>query len=392
MVQPLQGVKVVDLSRILAGPLATMTLADFGAEVIKVESPVGDETRTWLPPVTSDGVSTYYSAVNRNKRSIIVDFKSDSDLTRLVELIRDSDVVVENFRPGVLARFGLDYDRLKTVSPALVYCSISGFGDLQGAQLPGFDLLVQALGGLMSITGEPEGTPNKVGVALVDVLAAQNATSGILLALRERDQSGEGQHVKISLFTSLLAGLTNQASGTIATGKSPQRLGNAHPSIAPYETFNTADGVLAIGVGNDRQFASLLGQLGLDELKQDGRFTTNALRGAHRQDLKILIERALQDRRASEWQERLMASGVPAGKVNSVLEAIDLAEALGLDPIVSIYEKSNGRRSRQIASPIGLSRTPAQYTRVPPSLGEHQDIFFSPLPFSRSTFQTGATS
>lgn len=377
MVQPLQGVKVVDLSRILAGPLATMTLADFGAEVIKVESPLGDETRTWQPPVTSDGVSTYYSAVNRNKRSVVVDFKSDSDLAGLVELIRDADVVVENFRPGVLAKFGLDYGRLSSIDPTLVYCSISGFGDLQGAHLPGFDLLVQALGGLMSITGEPEGTPNKVGVALVDVLAAQNAVSGILLALRERDQSGAGQHVKISLLGSLLAGLTNQANSSIATGEAPRRLGNAHPSIAPYETFDTAEGVLAIGVGNDRQFAAMLVQLRLEELKRDERFASNALRVEHRQELKALIEGALRSRGASEWQDLLMASGVPAGKVNSVLEAVDFAEALGLDPVISIRDESNGRTSRHVASPIGLSRTPAQYTRVPPALGEHQDILLA---------------
>lgn len=377
MAQPLQDLKVVDLSRILAGPMASMTLADFGAEVIKVESPVGDETRTWLPPVTADGVSTYFAAVNRNKRSMVVDFTNDTELEGLLTLIREADVVIENFRPGVLAKFGLDYEQLASINPTLVYCSISGFGDRQGSHLPGFDLLVQALGGLMSITGEPDGTPNKVGVALVDVLAAQNAVSGILLALRERDRSGEGQHVKVSLLLSVLAGLANQASGTLATGQSPARLGNAHPSIAPYETFDTADGVLAIGVGNDRQFAALLRQLNLDSLMDDERFTTNALRVKHRQELRDLIESALSDHGASEWQERLMEAGVPAGKVNSVPEAIDLAETLGLDPVISIIDDSTGRSSRHIASPIGLSRTPAGYTRVPPTLGEHQDLLLS---------------
>ena len=375
MAQPLQAVKVIDLSRILAGPYATMTLADFGAEVIKVESPLGDETRTWQPPVTSEGVSTYYSAVNRNKRSIVVDFKNDSEVARLVDLIKDADVLIENFRPGVLNKFGLDYQQLKSINPKLVYCSISGFGDREGARLPGFDLLVQALGGLMSITGEVNGTPSKVGVALVDVLAGQNAISGILLALRERDQSGEGQQVKISLLTSLLAGLTNQASGTIATGKVPTRLGNAHPSIAPYETFDTANGALAIGVGNDRQFALLLEQLKLDELKQDERFTTNAVRVEHRQELKALIEDALKDQEASQWQKSLMSAGIPAGKVNSVLEAIDFAESLGLNPVIDIANESSGRTSSHIANPIGLSRTPAQYTLVPPALGEHQSLF-----------------
>jgi crotonobetainyl-CoA:carnitine CoA-transferase CaiB-like acyl-CoA transferase len=375
---PLHGVKVVDLSRILAGPLSTMTLADFGAEVLKVESSSGDETRAWQPPVTDDGVSTYYSAVNRNKRSIVADFNDPLDLDRLVGLIREADVLVENFRPGVLSKFGLAFEQLRTINPGLVYCSISGFGDLQGRHLPGFDLLVQALGGLMSITGEPDGAPTKVGVALVDVLAAQNATTGILLALREREHSGQGQHVKISLLTSLLSGLTNQASGTLATGKAPGRLGNAHPSIAPYETFETADGVLAIGVGNDRQFACLAEQLQLGDLTRDPRFRTNALRVENRADLKELIEAALRTRGASEWQDRLMASGVPAGKVNSVLEAIDFAEALGLNPVVDVNDPSSGRSSRHIGSPIGLSRTPAQYTRVPPALGEHQQIFLDP--------------
>lgn len=377
MAQPLDSVKVVDLSRILAGPLASMTLADFGAEVLKVESPLGDETRAWRPPVTSDGMSTYYSAVNRNKRSVVLDFKNEADLAQLAEFIKDADVLVENFRPGVLTKFGLDYESLRNLNPSLVYCSISGFGDQKGAHLPGFDLLVQALGGLMSITGEPDGTPNKVGVALVDVLAAQNAVSGILLALRERDTSGEGQHVKISLLSSLLAGLTNQASGVLSTGTSPARLGNAHPSIAPYETFATADGVLAIGVGNDRQFASLLTQLDLEQLSDDARFNTNSLRVKHRHELKVFIEDALQNFSASQWQSRLMSAGVPAGKVNSVLEAIDLAQTLGLEPVITVNDESTGRTSRHIASPIGLSRTPAKYTRVPPSLGEHQDLLNS---------------
>ena len=374
MPQPLNNIRIVDLSRILAGPLASMMLADFGADVLKVESPSGDETRSWCPPVTPDGTSTYFTALNRNKRSVVVDFNNPDDLAALMTHIRKADVVIENFRPGVLTKFGLGYEQLRTLNPTLIYCSISGFGDRHGAHLPGFDLLVQALGGLMSITGEPDGPPSKVGVALVDVLAAQNAISGILLALREREQSGEGQQVRISLLTSLLAGLTNQAGGTLATGEPPARLGNAHPSIAPYETFNTADGVLAVGVGNDRQFASLMGELRLQDLVRDARFATNALRVKHRQELKVLIEEALQSRTAAEWQGQLMSAGVPAGKVNSVLEAIEFAGSLGLEPVVAITDESNGRTTRHIANPIGLSRTPARYTRVPPELGEHQNL------------------
>ena len=365
MPQPLNNIRIVDLSRILAGPLASMMLADFGADVLKVESPFGDETRSWCPPVTPDGTSTYFAAVNRNKRSVVVDFNDQDDLAALMEHIREADVLIENFRPGVLTKFGLGYDQLKGHNPKLVYCSISGFGDREGARLPGFDLLVQALGGLMSITGEPDGPPSKVGVALVDVLAAQNAMTGILLALREREQSGNGQQVRISLLTSLLAGLTNQASGTLSTGEAPARLGNAHPSIAPYETFNTADGVLAVGVGNDRQFASLIGELRLQGLSRDERFATNPLRVKHRQELKVLIEEALQSRTAAEWQEQLMSA---------VLEAIEFAGSLGLEPVVATTDESNGRTTRHIANPIGLSRTPALYTRVPPELGEHQSL------------------
>lgn len=374
MSQPLEGVKVIDLSRILAGPLCTMTLADFGAEVLKVENGAGDETRSWKPPVNAQGISTYYWSVNRNKQAIIADFADATDLQALRELIRDADVLVENFRPGVLAKFGLDYQSLLELNPKLVYCSISGFGEKQGAALPGFDLLVQAVGGLMSITGEPEGTPSKVGVALVDVLAAQNAVTGILLALRERDASGQGQRVSVNLLHSLLAGLTNQSSSTLATGKSPARMGNAHPSIAPYETFAVQDGVVAIAVGNDRQFAALARELGQPELADDPRFSSNSARVAHRQDLKAIIEAATAQDTAVRWAQTLMSAGVPAGKVNSIAEAIEFSKELGLDPVAIITDPATGETTEQIASPIGLSRTSAQYRSIPPAHGQHQEL------------------
>jgi len=375
MGQPLEGVKVVDLSRILAGPLCTMTLADFGAQVLKVESQAGDETRGWIPPVNAQGVSTYYWSVNRNKQAVIVDFTDSQHRARLLELIQDADVLVENFRPGVLEKFGLDYASLQALNPALIYCSISGFGEQQGAALPGFDLLVQAVGGLMSITGEPDGTPSKVGVALVDVLAAQNAVTGILLALRERQNSGLGQRVSINLLTSVLAGMTNQTSSTLATGTPPARMGNAHPSIAPYETFNTRDGVIAIAVGNDRQFAALCQQLGDPALAEDPRFATNTDRVAHRAELKALIETVAAERSASSWASCLMESGVPAGKVNSIAEAITFAQELGLDPVAVIEDPETGESTKHIASPIGLSRTCAQYRSNPPTHGQHQELF-----------------
>lgn len=374
MSQPLEGIKVIDLSRILAGPLCSMTLADFGADVIKVESAAGDETRSWKPPVNAQGISTYYWSVNRNKQAVVADFADTAQLHALRELIREADVLVENFRPGVLAKFGLDYESLRELNPALVYCSISGFGEKQGAALPGFDLLVQAVGGLMSITGEPSGPPSKVGVALVDVLAAQNAVAGILLALRERDSSGIGQRVSINLLGSLLAGLTNQSSSTLATGKSPARMGNAHPSIAPYETFAASDGVVAIAVGNDRQFAALAQHLGQPELIHDPRFGSNSARVAHRTELKAIIEAATASATAAHWAAALMAAGVPAGKVNSIAEAIDFAKELGLDPVALITDPATGEVTEQIASPIGLSRTGAQYRSIPPAHGEHQEL------------------
>ena len=374
MSQPLEGVKVIDLSRILAGPLCTMTLADFGAEVLKVESGAGDETRSWKPPVNAQVVSTYYWSVNRNKQAVIADFADSTDLQALRELIREADVLVENFRPGVLAKFGLDYQSLLELNPKLVYCSICGFGEKQGAALPGFDLLVQAVGGLMSITGEPEGPPSKVGVALVDVLAAQNAVTGILLALRERDASGQGQRVSVNLLNSLLAGLTNQSSSTLATGKSPARMGNAHPSIAPYETFAVQDGVVAIAVGNDRQFAALARELGQPELADDPRFSSNSARVAHRQELKAMIEAATAQDTAAHWAQTLMSAGVPAGKVNSIAEAIEFSKELGLGPVAIITDPATGEATEQIASPIGLSRTSAQYRSIPPAHGQHQEL------------------
>lgn len=374
MSQPLEGIRVLDLSRILAGPLCTMTLADFGAEVIKIESPAGDETRSWKPPVTAQGISTYYWSVNRNKQAVVADFANQNQLRAIVDLVTEADVLVENFRPGVLAKFGLDYQSLSQINPRLIYCSISGFGDTAGANLPGFDLLVQAVGGLMSITGEPQGTPSKVGVALVDVLAAQNAVSGILLALRERDSSGSGQLVNINLLTSLLAGLTNQSSSTLATGKSPERLGNAHPSIAPYETFAARDGVVVIAVGNDRQFAALVEKLQIPELAADPRFRDNSARVAHREQLKKLIEVVTLGESAEYWAKSLMDVGVPAGKVNTVGEAIEFADELGLNPVITIEDQTTGEQTTQIASPIGLSRTGAQYRSIPPEHGADQHL------------------
>jgi len=369
----LADLRILDFSRVLAGPLATMVLADLGATVIKVERPgSGDETRAWGPPFDPAGQATYFQAINRNKVNVVLDLRDRSDQARARELAAGADVVVENFRPGVMQRLGLDDEGLRVANPALVYCSITGFGAGRGATLPGYDLLVQALGGLMSITGEPEGEPQKVGVAIVDVVAGLFASVGILAALRHRDRTGEGQRVEVDLLSSLLAGLVNQASAYTGAGVVAGRMGNAHPSIAPYALFRAADGELAIAVGNDRQFAALCATLGVPELAGDPRFATNPARVAHRDGLRDLLERALAAHPAAEWAARLREAGVPAGKVNDVAEAFALARELGLDSIVEIA-RAGGPAAQTTRNPIRLSRTPARYDTAPPALEDARD-------------------
>lgn len=365
----LDGLRVVDFSRVLAGPYATMMLADLGADVIKIESPHGDDTRLWTPPVDQDGRGTYFASVNRNKRSVVCDLRSDAGLAEAKRLALSADVIVENFKSGTMERFGLGYDELAQSNPGLVFCSITGFGHGAGAELPGYDLLVQALGGLMSITGDEHGEPTKVGVALIDVLTGLHAVVGIQAALTARSQSGVGQRVDVNLLSSLLSALVNQASSTITTGHAPTRMGNAHPSIAPYETFQALDRTMVIAVGNDGQFSSLLRVLGATELIGDERFSTNDRRVAYRSELRLALNERLSSASAARWLELLRAEGVPAGLVNSVTEAFALAEQLGLDSVIDLA--SNGRTSKQVASPLRLSQTPPRYHSVPPDLGEH---------------------
>jgi crotonobetainyl-CoA:carnitine CoA-transferase CaiB-like acyl-CoA transferase len=369
----LADLRILDFSRVLAGPLATMVLADLGATVIKVERPGGgDETRAWGPPFDAAGHATYFQAVNRNKHNVVLDLADPAGQARARELAAGADVVVENFRPGVMRRLGLDDEALRAANPALVYCSITGFGAGPGATLPGYDLLVQALGGLMSITGEADGEPQKVGVAIVDVVAGLFASVGILAALRHRDRTGEGQRIEVDLLSSLLAGLVNQASAYAGAGVVAGRMGNAHPSIAPYALFQAADGELALAVGNDRQFAALCEVLGVPELAGDARFETNPHRVEHRDELREALERALAARPAAEWTERLREVGVPAGKVNDIAGAFALAEALDLDPIVEIA-RANAAPARTTRNPIRLSRTPARYATAPPRLEDARD-------------------
>src|SRR6201995_134641 len=369
-IPPLGPLRILDFSRILAGPFATMVLADLGADVIKVERPgSGDETRSWGPRVDARGRATYFLSVNRNKHSVALDLTDADDLARARELAASADVVVENFRPDVMDKLGLGYDTLAAENPGLIFCSITGFGAGAGAELPGYDLLVQALGGLMSVTGSPEGEPQKVGVALVDILAGLFASVGILAALRHRDRTGEGQRVEVNLLSSLLAGLVNQASAYTGAGSVAGRMGNAHPSISPYELYATGDGDLVVAVGNERQFSALCQALGAPELAADPRFGSNADRVANRAALKAELIRRLAGAPAAEWAARLTAVRVPAGVVNDLAGAFALAASLGLAPVVDVPAQ-DGPPVALTRNPIGLSRTPPPSRSAPPALPE----------------------
>ncbi|GAA2932576.1 CoA transferase [Streptomyces violaceus] len=374
----LDGLRIADFSRVLAGPYATMLLADLGADVVKIERPgVGDDTRAWRPPADHEGTSTYYLSVNRNKRSAVLDLATEAGREQARALVAECDVVVENFRPGTMERLGLGHEELRARHPELIYCSISGFGSGAGAAIPGYDLLVQAAGGLMSVTGEAHGEPVKAGVALVDVITGLHASLGILAALRHRDATGEGQLVEVNLLSSLLSAMVNQASAFAVAGVVPGRMGNAHPSIAPYETFPTGDRPLALAVGNDKQFAVLADVVGEPGLALDDRFRTNADRVAHRTELAEILTRLLSTDGADHWSAVLLAAGVPAGPVNNLDEAFTFAHELGLPGVVDLPAAAVGaagdRPSRQVAHPLALSATPARYLLPPPLLGQHTE-------------------
>jgi crotonobetainyl-CoA:carnitine CoA-transferase CaiB-like acyl-CoA transferase len=362
----LEGIVVADFSRVLAGPLLAMTLGDLGADVVKVESPAGDDTRAGGPPFDADGRATYFQAANRNKRSIALDLGDDGD-RRLARLLCErADVVVANFRPGVLERFGLGYAEVSERAPGVVYCEVSGFGEAGGRELPGYDPLAQALGGLMSVTGPP-GMPSKTGVALVDIIAGLYGTVAVLSALHERRSSGRGQRIALNLLHTTLAALANQATGWLGARTVPTLQGNLHPSIEPFGTYRARDGDLMICAGNDRQFAALVGVLGVRDAGDDPRFRTNAERVANRAALRAVLEQALAARGCVEWRDLLMAARVPAGPVQGVPEAFAFAESLGLE----VVDATDGVRT--VAFPASLSRTPAATRRRPPELDEHGD-------------------
>jgi crotonobetainyl-CoA:carnitine CoA-transferase CaiB-like acyl-CoA transferase len=368
---PLAGLLVADFSRVLAGPYCTMLLADLGADVIKVESPSGDDTRSWMPPVTEDGVSTYFLSINRNKRSVALDLKSDRDLAMAKTLARRADVFVQNFKPGGLARYGLDYDSVSAGNPAIIYASISGFGSGGGKDLPGYDLMVQAMSGLMSLTGSPDGPPYRAGISAFDVIAGLHTTIAILAALSYRSATGVGQHLEASLMASAMSGMVNQTTAYAAGGVVPFRMGNSHPSLFPYEPLPTGDGDLIVTAGNDAQFRKLCDVIGAPELPDDPRFSSNPGRTANRDKLKPLLAEKLAARSAADWFDLLIAAGVPCGPINTVDKGIEFAQKIGLDPIVTAGE---GDRTRPgMRHPITFSATPASYPLAPPELDEHGD-------------------
>jgi crotonobetainyl-CoA:carnitine CoA-transferase CaiB-like acyl-CoA transferase len=363
---PLAGVRVVDLSRVLAGPYATMTLADLGADVVKVEHPVGgDETRSWGPPFAG-GESAYFLSVNRSKRSVALDLKAPEGRELALELCARADVVVENFRPGGAARLGLDYDVVKERRRDVVYCTISGFGAREPSDRAGYDFTVQAESGLMSITGEPDRDPLKVGVALVDVLAGLNAAAAILAALHRRDRTGEGELIEVSLLDSAFAALVNVAANALVTGEEPPRYGNAHPSIVPYQPFHAADGWVAVAAANDGLYAKLCTAIERPDLAADERYATNDARVRSREALVAELESVFAGRSADEWLRLLLAAGVPAGKIRGVGEALRTGESrtLKLDhPTAGTIEL--------VGPPFELNSASLGPSTAPPLLGQH---------------------
>ncbi|RMT77580.1 CaiB/BaiF CoA-transferase family protein [Pseudomonas viridiflava] len=378
----LSHIRVLDLSRVLAGPWAGQILADLGADVIKVERPVcGDDTRSWGPPFLKDeaGQNTteaaYYLSANRNKQSVTIDFTRPEGQRLLRELVAKSDVVIENFKVGGLAAYGLDYESLKALNPKLIYCSITGFGQTGPyAKRAGYDFMIQGLGGLMSLTGRPDGDegagPVKVGVALTDILTGLYASTSILAALAHRDQGGIGQYIDMALLDVQVACLANQAMNYLTTGVAPKRLGNAHPNIVPYQDFPTADGDFILTVGNDNQFRKFAEVAGQPHWATDPRFLTNKLRVANRAELIPLIRQATVFKTTTQWVEALEAAGVPCGPVNDLAQVFADPQVLARGLAIELPHVLAGQVA-QVASPIRLSETPVEYRRAPPLLGEH---------------------
>lgn len=369
MSAPLAGIRVVELARILAGPWAGQTLADLGAEVIKVESPQGDDTRSWGPPFIDDGEersAAYFHCCNRGKKGVTADFGDKADLDRVRKLIAGADVVIENFKVGGLKKFGLDYESLKADNPRLIYCSITGFGQTGPyAHRAGYDFIVQGMAGIMDLTGEPDREPQKIGVAFADIFTGLYAVIGIQAALTQRQVTGRGQHVDLALFDCMSAVLANQAMNFLASGVSPKRMGNAHPNIAPYQVFPTSDGHIIIACGNDQQFARLTGILGVEALAGDERFTTNSARVGNRAALTEALEARTKTWAKAELLAALEAQGVPAGPINSVAEVF-------ADPqLIHRGMRIEADGVPGLRTPLTFSEASLDLARRSPRHGEH---------------------
>lgn len=386
MSAPLKGIKVVELARILAGPWTGQTLADLGADVIKVESPQGDDTRAWGPPFVQDDAgddrdAAYFHACNRGKRSIAVDFRTDEGQEVVRRLVADADVLIENFKVGGLAKYGLDYESLRAVNPKLIYCSITGFGqDGPYAHRAGYDFMIQGMGGIMDLTGEPDGSPQKTGVAFADIFTGLYGVIGILAALRRRDETGEGEWVDMALLDAQVGVLANQALNYFVSGKAPRRLGNAHPNIVPYQVFPASDGHLIIAVGNDGQFQRLCGVLGLPELATAPKFATNAARVASRSELVPLLIAETSARTRDDLLQALELEGVPAGPINSVEDVFNDAQVRhrGLKVDLPADDVAGGAVA-SVRTPIRFKNADLVLERAAPGLGEHTDEILAEL-------------
>lgn len=374
-VYPLSGVRVLDLSRVLAGPWATQMLADMGADVLKIEHPAsGDDTRAWGPPFVTNGEgapkeAAYYFCANRSKRSLALDFSKPEGADLLRRLALRADILVENYKLGGLAKYGLDYPSLHAIHPKLVYCSITGFGQTgPHAQRPGYDYIIQAMSGLMSVTGEPQGPPMKVGVAVADLFAGLYGAFSILAALRHAERTGQGQHLDVALLDCQIAALANQTQNYLASGTAPGRLGNAHPNLTPYGPYPAKDGQVIVAVGNDGQFRALCAAIGAPALSQDGRFLDNRARLAHRDALDAALNALMSAQSCAYWLERLNAAGVPCGPIQTLAEALEdphiAARALLAETL-----REDGARARLVRHPVIFSETPARAPAAPPHLG-----------------------
>lgn len=398
MAGPLSHIRVLDLSRVLAGPWAGQTLADLGAEVIKVERPgTGDDTRSWGPPFLRDATgqptsdAAYFLSANRGKKSVSIDFTRPEGRELVCRLAEQSDILLENFKVGGLAKYGLDYASLKQINPRLIYCSITGFGQTGPyRQRAGYDFLIQGMGGLMSVTGKPDGEPGggpmKVGVAIVDIFTGMYASTAVLAAMAHRERTGEGQHIDLALLDVQVATLANQATNYLVGDNAPQRLGNAHPNIVPYQALATADGHIILTVGNDGQFREFCTLIGCSELAADPRYATNAARVQNRQVLIPLLEQALQQRSSGEWIALFDGTGVPCGPINSIAEVFDDPQVEARQMRIELEHQRAGK-VQLVGSPMKFSQTPTEYHLAPPLLGEHNhEILVELLGLSEQEF------